>query len=82
MAFDLYGEIRKLSTSLKDAGEVSWGQRLDKAMASGTMPGEVFGALRQELLALSRTPIPERLQLKSSIDQSIAFINSYLGPMR
>jgi hypothetical protein len=81
MAFDLYNEIRKLSATLKEGNEVDWSHRLDEAMASGTLPGEVFGALRQELSALMRTPIPDRLQLQPSINQAIAFINSYLGPM-
>ena len=78
--YELYESIGALSQKLRSVGEWKWSSLLDDALSISTLPGEVLGEIRLQLLNLRDSEIPSGLELNAQIDDCLSYLNRILGP--
>jgi len=76
---DLYSAIAALSQQLRSYGEEEWSSILDEALSISTLPGEILGEIRLQLLKLRASEVPMRLGLKWQIDDALSYLDHVLG---
>jgi len=77
---ELYESVGALSQQLRSCGEVKWSSLLDDALSVSTLPGEVLGEIRLQLLNLRHSEIPSGLELNAQIDDCLSYLDQILGP--
>jgi hypothetical protein len=75
---ELYAFIKSLIQKLKDENQIEWATKLENALHISTLPGEIFGALRLNLLELQKTDIPRQLGVQHNIHGAVKALNDAL----
>ncbi len=74
----LYQEINDMIDVLKASGEQEFSRKLSDALSISTVPSEILGESRLAIVELSKTDLPERLNIQSKIDESLTYLNKIL----
>lgn len=75
---EFYIFIESLIVKLRDENQDDWATKFENALRIGSLPGEIFGELRLNLLALQKTDIPTQLGLKNNIRGAIRALDKAL----
>ena len=71
----LYQEINSIIDILKGLGKEEFAQKLADALSVSTIPSEILGESRIALEELSRTELPDQLNIQTKIDESLKYLN-------
>lgn len=75
---ELYKEMNKIIGILKSSGNAGFSEKLSDALSISTIPSEVLGESRLALIELSKTDLPEKLNIKNEVDESLKYLNDIL----
>ena len=75
---EFYTFIKSLILKLKDKNQIDWAIKLENALRISSLPGEIFGELRLNLLELQKTDIPGQLDIQHDIRSAIQALNDAL----
>jgi hypothetical protein len=75
----LYTKVEELSQILDRAGEGALASGLRDALAAGSLPGEILGETRIALRRVRTSPLYQRLDVRSRVDEGIRYVDSVLG---
>ena len=75
---ELYIFIESLIVRLRDENQAGWATKLEKALHISTLPGEILGELRLNLVELQKTNIPNQLGVQNNIQSAINALDDAL----
>jgi len=75
---EFYAFIRSLIQKLRDNKQIDWATKLENALHISSLPGEIFGELRLNLVELQKTDIPGQLDVQHDVRSAIQTLNDAL----
>lgn len=75
---DLYQKINKIIEVLKSSGDQRFSQKLSDALSISTIPSEILGESRLAIFELKKTDLPEQLNIKNEVEESLQYLNRIL----
>lgn len=78
-AAELFEAVGKLTDELKRLGEESEGEDLAGALATSTLPGEVLGEVRVELLKVEQGRAAQSVHIRAACREVVSYIDRVLG---
>lgn len=79
---DFFNFINILIDELRKLGEEAWAIKFQDAMLISSMPGELLGAIRNNLLQFQKTDFPKKMELDLDVNEAIKSLDDTLGYWR
>ncbi len=76
---DLYSAVLELSRVPKDTSEVELASELEGTLRISSLPGEILGEVRIQLLRVQDTPM-RRVEVRAKVDEVLRSIGYVIGP--
>jgi len=77
---ELYATVRLILGALQDAGEHESSAAIDRALSFSSLPGEVLGEVRAQLLRARDLPALRTDEPRRLTEVSLAYLDRVLGP--
>ena len=77
---ELYILVGELSRALRDAGEEQMASNLDDALSISTLPGEILGETRAQLMRLRAARTYQQVHFRKKVQEAIDYITAAIGP--
>jgi hypothetical protein len=76
---ELYALVRELSAALDQFGAAKLSNELRGALVASSMPSEILGEVRLALQAIKAHEAYRRLDIRSRVDDGIAYVSRAFG---
>lgn len=78
-AGELFEAVGELAAELRRLGDEQAARDLAGALAASTLPGEVLGEVRVELLKVEQSRAAQTVHVRAACKEAIAYIDRVLG---